>query len=197
MEIIKTLIMSYINKSITKINIMKTLYYLLAIVLFFSVSNSIAQQKLSKAALLAKGSLKMEAINKEQSKFFEGKYCLLNLTDKNSKEAYPLATPYAVILFKKSMIVGATTLQFYFKRENQPSYVISIPNNSSYVTESSTNSDVAAIYMGTIQPDFKKNKLIEPVFYADEDIASAIEGVTESDLASIKEKMASKIFEKK
>ncbi len=72
METIETLIMSYINKSITKINIMKILYYLLAIVLFFFVSNSIAQQKLSKAALLAKGSLKMETINKEQSKFFEG-----------------------------------------------------------------------------------------------------------------------------
>ncbi len=175
---------------------MKTLYYLLAIVLFFSVSNSIAQQKLSKAALLAKGSLKMEAINKEQSKFFEGKYCLFNLTDKNSKEAYPLATPYAVILFKKSMIVRATTLQFYFERENQLPYIISIPNNSNYVIESTTNIDIAAIYMRSIKPDFEKNKLIEPIFYADEDIASAIEGVTKSDLASIKEKMASKIFEK-
>lgn len=121
---------------------------------------------------------------------------MFNLTDKNSKEAYPVATPYAVILFKKSMIVRATTLQFYFKRENQSPYIITIPNNSNYVLESTTNCDIAAIYLGSIKPDIEKNKLIEPVFYADEDIASAIEGVTESDLASIKEKMASKIFEK-
>ncbi len=176
---------------------MKALHYLLAIVLFFSVTTtSIAQQKLSETELLAKGSLKMEVLNGEQSKFFEGKYCLFNLTDKNSKEAYPAATPYAVILFKKSMLVGATTLQLYFERENQSPYVISIPNNSNYVTESASNSDLAAIYMGTVQPDIEKNKLIEPVFYADEDIASAITGVTESDLASIKEKMAIKIFKK-
>ncbi len=175
---------------------MKAIHYLLAVVLFFTITTSIAQQKLSEAELLAKSTLKMEAINGEQSKVFEGKYCMLNLSEKKSDNPYPIEVPYGVVLFKKSLIVGATTIQLYFERENQSPYIITIPNNSNYVLESTTNCDIAAIYLGSIKLDLEKNKLIEPIFWANEDIPSVIDGVKESDLTSIKEKMLVKAFAK-
>jgi hypothetical protein len=84
----------------------------------------------------------------------------------------------------------------YFERENQTPYIITIPNNSNYVLESTTNCNIAAISLGSIQLDLEKNKLIEPIFWANEDIPSVIDGVKESDLTSIKEKMLVKAFAK-
>jgi hypothetical protein len=169
---------------------MKTLNYLIVALLFFTATICKAQQKLSEEDILKRGSLKIEALNEGQSKVFEGKYCMLNLIQNKSE------IPYATILFKKSLIVGATTIKLYFESENQTPYIITIPNNSNYVLESDTNCDIAAISLGIIRLDLEKNKLIEPVFYANEDIPSAIDGVKESDLTSIKEKMLVKALAK-
>jgi hypothetical protein len=175
---------------------MKTLNYLIVALLFLTATICKAQQKLSEEDILKRGSLKMEALNEGQSKVFEGKYCMLNLTEKKSDDPYPIEVPYGVILFKKSLIVGAKTIQLHFERENQSPYIITIPNNRNYVLESTTNCDIAAISLGSIKLDLEKNKLIEPIFWANEDIPSVIDGVKESDLKSIKEKMLVKAFAK-
>lgn len=169
---------------------MKALHGFFVVFCLFNLNIAKGQEQITDAEIQLRCYLKFEAlIDGESSLGDTGVYFTMDISEDKS------GVLYSVILIKKSAIKNATEIRLYFKKtDGSKPYMMTIPNNSTYVIESDENSDLAAITFGQLRSEYNLQKnLVEPIFYTEDFLSELYPGSQEKDLLEIKKVMRTPI----
>lgn len=169
---------------------MKILHCFFVTLSLLNLNIAKAQKEITESEIRLRSQIEFEALKNEESIINStGAYFTLDLNE--DKIAYP----YSIILIKKSDIKNATEIKLYFKKTVGPPYVMSIPLNSTTIIESGDNSNLAAIWLGPLRSEYKKQEnLIEPLYLCESFLSEVFPESEQRDLIEIKKIMQIQIL---